>query len=140
MFLASPVCRHKTFISFLFRLCHKTVTHSSHWVVTYWSDSSLISRSIRIFETKDAEGVSNALEKGAAFAAILTSTAPARDYLSIAGSSTVLPFATILAKALGNNPNFKTPVVESGGSSVGKKVSVKALEQNLSILATHHRA
>ena len=50
-----------------------------------------------------------------------TTVATARDYLSIAGSSTVLPFATIIAEQMGNNPNFKTPVVESGGSSVGKK-------------------
>lgn len=49
------------------------------------------------------------------------STAFSRDYISIAGSSTVLPFATIVAEELGNNPNIKTPVVESGGSSVGKK-------------------
>lgn len=47
--------------------------------------------------------------------------AVARDYVSIAGSSTVLPFATIVAERLGRNPQFKTPVVESGGSSVGKK-------------------
>lgn len=52
---------------------------------------------------------------------IITSTAQARDTLSIAGSSTVLPFARIIAELLGKNPNFKTPVVESGGSSVGKK-------------------
>ncbi len=45
----------------------------------------------------------------------------ARDYISIAGSSTVLPFATIVAEAMGNNPSYKTPVIESGGSSVGKK-------------------
>lgn len=53
--------------------------------------------------------------------ASLASPLQARDYISIAGSSTVLPFATIVAEALGNNPAFKTPVVESGGSSVGKK-------------------
>ena len=47
--------------------------------------------------------------------------ASAREYVSIAGSSTVLPFATIVAERLGRNPNQKTPVVESGGSSVGKK-------------------
>ena len=52
---------------------------------------------------------------------IITSTAQSRDTLSIAGSSTVLPFARIIAEQLGKNPNFKTPVVESGGSSVGKK-------------------
>ena len=56
--------------------------------------------------------------------AALTATsgiAMARDYISIAGSSTVLPFATIIAEQLGKNPSIKTPVVESGGSSVGKK-------------------
>ena len=47
--------------------------------------------------------------------------ASAREYVSIAGSSTVLPFATIVAERLGRNPSQKTPVVESGGSSVGKK-------------------
>ena len=52
---------------------------------------------------------------------VLSSAAQARDTLSLAGSSTVLPFARIIAEQLGKNPNFKTPVVESGGSSVGKK-------------------
>jgi phosphate transport system substrate-binding protein len=54
-------------------------------------------------------------------ASLISSAASARDYVSIAGSSTVLPFATIVAEQLGTNPEFKTPVVESGGSSVGKK-------------------
>ena len=53
--------------------------------------------------------------------AFLSPAAIARDYISIAGSSTVLPFATIVAERLGRNVNQKTPVVESGGSSVGKK-------------------
>ena len=59
----------------------------------------------------------------AAFAvsASLISAANAREQLSLAGSSTVLPFATIIAEEMGKNPQFKTPVVESGGSSVGKK-------------------
>ena len=52
---------------------------------------------------------------------MLAGVAQARDYISISGSSTVLPFATIVAERLGRNPDFKTPVVESGGSSVGKK-------------------
>lgn len=54
-------------------------------------------------------------------AGLITSSAQARDQLSLAGSSTVLPFATIVAEEMGKNPKFKTPVVESGGSSVGKK-------------------
>ena len=57
----------------------------------------------------------------ATLAAGTCTSAIARDYISIAGSSTVLPFATIVAEQMGNNPSFKTPVVESGGSSVGKK-------------------
>jgi len=54
-------------------------------------------------------------------AALLSTPVMARDNVSIAGSSTVLPFATIVAERLGRNPAFNTPVVESGGSSVGKK-------------------
>ena len=57
----------------------------------------------------------------AVLATITVSTASAREYISIAGSSTVLPFATIVAEQLGRQYNQKTPVVESGGSSVGKK-------------------
>ena len=58
----------------------------------------------------------------AVFAAgLMSSSAQARDQLSIAGSSTVLPFATMVAEEMGKNPKYKTPVVESGGSSVGKK-------------------
>ena len=52
---------------------------------------------------------------------VMSSTLFARDTLSIAGSSTVFPFATIVAEQLGKNPLIKTPIVESGGSSVGKK-------------------
>ena len=55
------------------------------------------------------------------FSLLFSTTAQARNSLSLAGSSTVLPFARIIAEQLGKNPNFKTPVVESGGSSVGKK-------------------
>jgi len=55
------------------------------------------------------------------FAILISTSSFARENVSVAGSSTVLPFATVIAEQLGKNPNFKTPVVESGGSSVGKK-------------------
>ena len=46
--------------------------------------------------------------------------ATSRSGLKIAGSSTVLPFASIVAEDFGNNfPQFKTPVVGSGGSGGG---------------------
>jgi phosphate transport system substrate-binding protein len=47
--------------------------------------------------------------------------ASARDQVQIAGSSTVLPYASIVAEAFGENFEFPTPVVESGGSSAGLK-------------------
>jgi phosphate transport system substrate-binding protein len=50
-----------------------------------------------------------------------TVVASARDQLQIAGSSTVLPYATIVAEAFGENSGFKTPVVEGGGSGAGRK-------------------
>ena len=45
--------------------------------------------------------------------------AQSRDQVQIAGSSTVLPYASIVAEAFGENLPFPTPVVESGGSSAG---------------------
>jgi phosphate transport system substrate-binding protein len=47
--------------------------------------------------------------------------AQARDQLQIAGSSTVLPYATIVAEVFGENFDFPTPVVEGGGSGAGRK-------------------
>ncbi|MEL6643640.1 MAG: substrate-binding domain-containing protein [Pseudomonadota bacterium] len=56
-----------------------------------------------------------------AIAAVSATAAAARDNVQIAGSSTVLPYATIVAEAFGENFDFPTPVVESGGSSAGLK-------------------
>ncbi|MGB0964893.1 MAG: substrate-binding domain-containing protein [Litorivicinus sp.] len=61
------------------------------------------------------------LSVAAIAAASISTAAVARDYVSMAGSSTVFPFATIVAEQVGKQPDMKTPVVESGGSSVGKK-------------------
>ena len=52
------------------------------------------------------------LTSGAAFA---------RENVQVTGSSTVLPYATIVAEAFGENFNFPTPVVEGGGSGAGRK-------------------
>ena len=56
-----------------------------------------------------------------AIAAVSATTASARDQVQVAGSSTVLPYASIVAEAFGENFDFPTPVVESGGSSAGLK-------------------
>ncbi|MCV6598413.1 MAG: substrate-binding domain-containing protein [Mangrovicoccus sp.] len=56
-----------------------------------------------------------------AIAAVSATAASARDQVAVAGSSTVLPYASIVAEAFGENFDFPTPVVESGGSSAGLK-------------------
>ena len=49
-------------------------------------------------------------------------TATARDQVKIAGSSTVLPYANIVAEQFGKTfTKFKTPLVESGGTGAGLK-------------------
>ena len=56
-------------------------------------------------------------------AALMALSAPAfaRDNLQIAGSSTVLPYATIVAELFAENSGFAAPVVEGGGSGAGRK-------------------
>ncbi|BAQ16291.1 PstS family phosphate ABC transporter substrate-binding protein [Methyloceanibacter caenitepidi] len=52
----------------------------------------------------------------------------ARDQVQIAGSSTVLPYAQIVAEDFGKTySKFKAPVVESGGSSAGLKQFCKGV-------------
>lgn len=58
---------------------------------------------------------------GAFAALLLTTSAYARDNVQVTGSSTVLPYATIVAEAFGENFDFQTPVVEGGGSGAGRK-------------------
>ena len=45
-----------------------------------------------------------------------------RDYISIVGSSTVYPFATVVAEQFGKTTQFKTPKIESTGSGGGLKL------------------
>ena len=50
-------------------------------------------------------------------------SAAARDQIQVAGSSTVLPYAKIVAEQFGETyTNFKTPVVESTGTGGGLKL------------------
>ncbi len=51
-----------------------------------------------------------------------TTMAASRDYISIVGSSTVYPFATVVAETFGNKTRFKTPKIESTGSGGGLKL------------------
>jgi len=48
--------------------------------------------------------------------------AASRDYISIVGSSTVYPFATVVAENFGKSSAFKTPKIESTGTGGGFKL------------------
>ena len=59
---------------------------------------------------------------------VFAGAAVARDQIQVAGSSTVLPYAKIVAETFGETySNFKTPVVESGGSGAGLKEFCKGV-------------
>ena len=66
----------------------------------------------------------------AAALAIAATPILARDYVHVAGSSTVLPYATIVAEAFGENFDFPTPVIESGGSGAGRKRLCEGIGMN----------
>ena len=65
-----------------------------------------------------------------AMLALSATAASARDQLAIAGSSTVLPFATIVAESFGEQGTFKTPVVEGGGSGAGRAALCKGVGED----------
>jgi len=54
--------------------------------------------------------------------AAISAPAMARDTISIVGSSTVYPFATVVAERFGRNTDFPTPKIESTGSGGGLKL------------------
>ena len=76
----------------------------------------------------------------AAIVAVSTGAAYARDNVQIAGSSTVLPYASIVAELFGDNTDFPTPVVESGGSSAGLKRFCEGVGENTIDIANASRA
>ena len=77
----------------------------------------------------------------AAVAAALTlpGAAFARDQIMMTGSSTVLPFANIVAEAFGQNTDFKTPVVEGGGTGAGIAKFCESADENSADIADASR-
>jgi phosphate transport system substrate-binding protein len=66
--------------------------------------------------------------------------AQSRDTIQIAGSSTVLPFASIVAEEFGAVfPEFNTPVVGSGGSSGGLRQFCEGVGENTIDIANSSR-
>jgi phosphate transport system substrate-binding protein len=75
-----------------------------------------------------------------ALSAMAATTAAARDQVQVAGSSTVLPYASIVAEAFGDNFDFPTPVIESGGSSSGLKRFCEGVGENTIDIANASRS
>lgn len=75
-----------------------------------------------------------------AITALSATAAAARDNVQVAGSSTVLPYASIVAEVFGENSDFPTPVVESGGSSAGLKRFCEGVGENTIDIANASRA
>ena len=73
-------------------------------------------------------------------ATVVTTANAARDTIQIAGSSTVLPYASIVAEEFGNTfPQFKAPVVGSGGTSGGLKQFCQGVGDNTIDIANASR-
>ena len=64
----------------------------------------------------------------------------ARDYISVVGSSTVYPFATVVAEQFGKTTKFKTPKIESTGSGGGLKLFCAGIGINHPDIANTSRA
>jgi len=63
-----------------------------------------------------------------------------RDYVYIVGSSTVYPFATVVAERFGRGSDFKTPKVESTGSGGGLKLFCDGVGVDYPDIANSSRA
>lgn len=75
-----------------------------------------------------------------AITAVCATAAMARDNVQVAGSSTVLPYSTIVAELFGENFDFPTPVVESGGTGGGIKRFCEGVGPNTVDIANASRA
>src|SRR5699024_9039962 len=74
-----------------------------------------------------------------AILAMTAGAAAARDQVQVAGSSTVLPYAAIVAEIFGENTDFPTPIIESGGSSAGLKKFCEGVGDNTIDIANASR-
>ncbi|EJF81395.1 hypothetical protein MCQ_00093 [Candidatus Bartonella washoeensis Sb944nv] len=79
---------------------------------------------------------------GLVFAVLLSvNIGNARDQIQITGSSTVLPYQKIVAEIFGEMyPNFKVPVIESGGSGAGIKEFCRGIGESAVDIVNASRA
>jgi len=81
----------------------------------------------------------NSLVSLAVLGAISTAV-DARDQIQIVGSSTVYPFATLVAERFGSSGQFKTPVIESTGTGGGMKLFCGGVGESYADITNASRA
>jgi phosphate transport system substrate-binding protein len=84
--------------------------------------------------------VTSILAAGALTLALTAPAMAARDYISIVGSSTVYPFATVVAEQFGKTTGSKTPKIESTGSGGGFKLFCGGVGVNFPDITNASRA
>ena len=66
--------------------------------------------------------------------------AAGRSSINVVGSSTVYPFATVVAEKFGKKTDFSTPKIESTGSGGGMKLFCKGVGLNTPDITNASRA
>ncbi len=66
--------------------------------------------------------------------------AEARDQIRIVGSSTVYPFATVVAEEFGTKTDFRTPIVEATGTGGGFKLFCEGVGEQFPDISNASRA
>ena len=93
------------------------------------SDNSNTTQPANTATSQSAVTEAASASKPAASAAAAT-TNSGRDVINIVGSSTVYPFATVVAERFGKTTNFKTPKIESTGTGGGMKLFCSSIDIN----------
>ena len=75
-------------------------------------------------ESKQGENMNRLLKLMLGFLIVFSfaTNSYSRDQIKIVGSSTVYPYATVVAEKFGKGGKFKTPVIESTGTGGGMKL------------------
>lgn len=113
-------------------------------MVTIWQQHILQLQPVKKSRSESKAVANNGLRVliVSVFVALVSlSGARARDQIQIAGSSTVFPYAKIVAETFSEvYPAYRIPVIESGGSGTGIKEFCRGLGENSIDIANASRA
>jgi phosphate transport system substrate-binding protein len=108
--------------------------------MVYWHRSTDNKNVTTNLTRRKSMKVTSILAAGALTLALTAPALAARDYISIVGSSTVYPFATVVAEQFGKTSGSKTPKIESTGSGGGFKLFCGGVGVNFPDITNASRA